>query len=184
MEEWGFPLPQRLQPRHPRVLPLHQPPPLPDYLQYIVQGHRYNIFEDVGCLAETFETPVAIVLFHLPPLLVGCVSVVYCTPGQGRLFLMPINLLVACFLIASTSPPPLPAVAVPDVTGTIIARLRRLPPPPLPSPAALAISPTPVSVNFPHSGSLSSPATDWVTSIDHHFIPPSTCIKALAWFRS
>jgi pheromone a factor receptor len=47
-------------------------------LQYIVQGHRYNIFEDVGCLGETFETPVAIVLYHLPPILMGCISAVYC----------------------------------------------------------------------------------------------------------
>ncbi|KAF8145345.1 pheromone B alpha 1 receptor [Mycena galopus ATCC 62051] len=54
-------------------LPLLQIP-----LQYIVQGHRYNIFEDIGCLGETYETPVAIVLFHLPPILVGCVSGVYC----------------------------------------------------------------------------------------------------------
>ncbi|KAJ6458070.1 putative pheromone receptor [Mycena vitilis] len=86
-------LPQRLQSRDPRVrksksekrkaividlaiglgLPLLQIP-----LQYIVQGHRYNIFEDIGCLGETFETPVAVVLFHLPPILVGCVSAVYC----------------------------------------------------------------------------------------------------------
>ncbi|KAJ7628273.1 pheromone B alpha 1 receptor, partial [Mycena polygramma] len=42
-------------------------------------SHRYNIFEDIGCLGETFETPVAVVLFHLPPILVGCVSAVYCT---------------------------------------------------------------------------------------------------------
>ncbi|KAF8143356.1 pheromone A receptor-domain-containing protein [Mycena galopus ATCC 62051] len=55
-------------------LPLLQIP-----LQYIVQGHRYNIFEDIGCLGETYETPVAIVLYHLPPILVGCVSAVYCT---------------------------------------------------------------------------------------------------------
>ncbi|KAJ7842308.1 pheromone A receptor-domain-containing protein [Mycena leptocephala] len=27
-------------------------------LQYIIQGHRYNIFEDIGCLAETYETPL------------------------------------------------------------------------------------------------------------------------------
>ncbi|KAK7025127.1 pheromone B alpha 1 receptor [Favolaschia claudopus] len=54
-------------------LPLLQIP-----LQYIVQGHRYNIFEDIGCLGETYETPVAIVLFHLPPIIVGCVSAVYC----------------------------------------------------------------------------------------------------------
>ncbi|KAJ6457107.1 pheromone A receptor-domain-containing protein [Mycena vitilis] len=47
-------------------------------LEYVVQGHRYNIFEDIGCLGETFETPVAVVLFHLPPILVGCVSAIYC----------------------------------------------------------------------------------------------------------
>ncbi|KAJ7822241.1 pheromone B alpha 1 receptor [Mycena leptocephala] len=47
-------------------------------LQYIVQGHRYNIFEDIGCLGETYETPVAVVLFHLPPILIGAVSAVYC----------------------------------------------------------------------------------------------------------
>ncbi|KAJ7153329.1 pheromone B alpha 1 receptor [Mycena filopes] len=46
-------------------------------LQYIVQGHRYNIFQDIGCLGETFETPVAVALFHLPPILVSCVSAVY-----------------------------------------------------------------------------------------------------------
>ncbi|KAJ6498392.1 pheromone A receptor-domain-containing protein [Mycena vitilis] len=55
-------------------LPLLQIP-----LQYIVQGHRYNIFEDIGCLGETFETPVAVVLFHLPPILLGLISAVYCT---------------------------------------------------------------------------------------------------------
>ncbi|KAJ7732988.1 STE3-like pheromone receptor [Mycena metata] len=60
-------------------LPLLQIPlPLNDFPEYVVQGHRYNIFEDVGCLGETFETPVTVVLFHLPPILVGCVSAVYC----------------------------------------------------------------------------------------------------------
>ncbi|KAJ7482126.1 pheromone B alpha 1 receptor [Mycena galericulata] len=55
------------------LLPLLQIP-----LQYIVQGHRYNIFEDVGCLGETFETPVSIILFHVPPILLGLVSAIYC----------------------------------------------------------------------------------------------------------
>ncbi|KAJ7215351.1 pheromone A receptor-domain-containing protein [Mycena pura] len=47
-------------------------------LQYIVQGHRYDIFEDIGCLSETYTTPVAIALFYVPPILCGCVSGVYC----------------------------------------------------------------------------------------------------------
>ncbi|KAJ7857992.1 hypothetical protein B0H13DRAFT_2574004 [Mycena leptocephala] len=36
-------------------------------LQYIVPGHCHNIFEDIGCLGETYEIPVTMVLFHLPP---------------------------------------------------------------------------------------------------------------------
>ncbi|KAF7293020.1 Argonaute-like protein [Mycena indigotica] len=47
-------------------------------LQYIVQGHRYNIFEDIGCLGTTYETPVAVVLFHMPPIIIGSISAVYC----------------------------------------------------------------------------------------------------------
>ncbi|KAK7039959.1 GPCR fungal pheromone mating factor [Favolaschia claudopus] len=62
-------------------LPLLQIP-----LQYIVQGHRYNIYEDIGCLGETYETPVAVVLFHLPPIIVGCVSAVCCTISIKRLY--------------------------------------------------------------------------------------------------
>ncbi|KAJ7853006.1 GPCR fungal pheromone mating factor, partial [Mycena leptocephala] len=47
-------------------------------LQYIVQGHRYEIFEDIGCLGETDKTAPAVVLFDLPPILIGAVSAVYC----------------------------------------------------------------------------------------------------------
>ncbi|KAJ7816569.1 hypothetical protein B0H14DRAFT_2602573 [Mycena olivaceomarginata] len=118
------------------------------------------------------------------------------TPGQGRVSTGDLPSSFSRCPSTSSShvlslrlrPPPLPAVAVLDITDTIILPLHypllpsstspapslsvsaacRLPPPPLPSPAALAISPTPVSVNFPHSGSLSSTATDWVTSIDQH----------------
>ncbi|KAG6836055.1 hypothetical protein H0H93_011913 [Arthromyces matolae] len=46
-------------------------------LQYIVQGHRFNIFGDIGCFPETYNTPVAIVLVSLPPIIIGLVSAVY-----------------------------------------------------------------------------------------------------------
>ncbi|KAG5722666.1 Pheromone B alpha 3 receptor [Termitomyces sp. T112] len=48
-------------------------------LSYIVQGHRFNIYEDIGCFPAIYTTPLALVLISLPPLLIGCVSAVYCT---------------------------------------------------------------------------------------------------------
>jgi pheromone a factor receptor len=54
---------------NPKLTSLHRP---------ILQGHRYNIFEDIGCLGETYETAPAVVLFHLSPILIGAVSAVYC----------------------------------------------------------------------------------------------------------
>ncbi|KAJ7859226.1 pheromone A receptor-domain-containing protein [Mycena leptocephala] len=47
-------------------------------VQYIVERHRYNIFEDIGCLGETYETALAVVLFHLPPILIDAFSACYC----------------------------------------------------------------------------------------------------------
>lgn len=47
-------------------------------LQYIPQGHRFNIFEDIGCFPYTYYTPVALVLVSLPPIIIGLVSLVYC----------------------------------------------------------------------------------------------------------
>ncbi|KAJ7818249.1 hypothetical protein B0H13DRAFT_2455741 [Mycena leptocephala] len=61
-----------LSPNYPLGISLLQIP-----LQYIVQGHRYNIFEVIGCLGETYETPLAVVLFHLlPPIPTGAVSTI------------------------------------------------------------------------------------------------------------
>ncbi|EAU87392.2 pheromone B alpha 1 receptor [Coprinopsis cinerea okayama7 len=47
-------------------------------LQYIPQGHRFNIFEDVGCYPFTYNTPVAFALVWCPPVAIGLVSGVYC----------------------------------------------------------------------------------------------------------
>ncbi|KAI0341212.1 STE3-domain-containing protein [Trametopsis cervina] len=46
-------------------------------LHYIVQGHRYNIIEDIGCIATIFNTPPAYPLVYMWPVLLGCVSFVY-----------------------------------------------------------------------------------------------------------
>ncbi|KAF4623145.1 hypothetical protein D9613_002291 [Agrocybe pediades] len=46
-------------------------------LHYIPQGHRYNIFEDIGCLPSTYNTWVAYVLVYCVPIAIGCVSAVY-----------------------------------------------------------------------------------------------------------
>jgi len=52
-------------------------PVLEMVLQYIVQGHRFNIFEDVGCWPFTYDTWLAYILVSLPPILIGLVSMVY-----------------------------------------------------------------------------------------------------------
>ncbi|KAJ3522879.1 hypothetical protein NMY22_g11694 [Coprinellus aureogranulatus] len=46
-------------------------------LQYIVQGHRFNIFKDIGCMPFTYNTPPAFVLIHAQPLIVGLISGIY-----------------------------------------------------------------------------------------------------------
>lgn len=52
-------------------------PVLEMILQYIPQGHRFDIYEDIGCFPSTYFTPVAIALVHVPPVAIGCVSAVY-----------------------------------------------------------------------------------------------------------
>jgi pheromone a factor receptor len=46
-------------------------------VEYIPQGHRFDIYEDIGCYTETYNTPVAVVLVYVPPVLIGCVCAVY-----------------------------------------------------------------------------------------------------------
>jgi hypothetical protein len=55
--------------------------PNPDLpcIEYIVQGRHYNIYLRGHRLPrETYETRVAVILFHLPPILIGAISAVYC----------------------------------------------------------------------------------------------------------
>ncbi|KAJ8507749.1 hypothetical protein ONZ45_g9918 [Pleurotus djamor] len=47
-------------------------------LQYIPQGHRFDIFERLGCYPFTYNTPVAFALVYCPPVMIGLVSGYYC----------------------------------------------------------------------------------------------------------
>ncbi|KAI6007087.1 pheromone A receptor-domain-containing protein [Pisolithus albus] len=47
-------------------------------LHYIVQGHRFNIFEEIGCYPTTYNTPPAYALVFCWPIAIGVVSAVYC----------------------------------------------------------------------------------------------------------
>ncbi|KAE9393918.1 pheromone receptor [Gymnopus androsaceus JB14] len=53
-------------------------PVLEMVVQYIDQGHRFDIYEDIGCYFFTLNTWVAYVLVVTWPLVIGCVSAVYC----------------------------------------------------------------------------------------------------------
>ncbi|KAE9383748.1 pheromone receptor [Gymnopus androsaceus JB14] len=52
-------------------------PVLEMVLQYIDQGHRFDIFEDIGCFFFTYNTWVAYVLVTTWPLVIGCISATY-----------------------------------------------------------------------------------------------------------
>ncbi|KAH9887050.1 putative fungal pheromone GPCR, STE3-type [Cubamyces lactineus] len=46
-------------------------------LHYVVQGHRFNILGDIGCVPTIFNTPLAYPLVYMWPPLLACVSFVY-----------------------------------------------------------------------------------------------------------
>ncbi|KAI5119269.1 hypothetical protein M0805_007271 [Coniferiporia weirii] len=47
-------------------------------LQYIVSAHRFNIFEDIGCLPVTYNVWLAYPLSATWPIVIGLVSAMYC----------------------------------------------------------------------------------------------------------
>ncbi|KAF8809921.1 STE3-domain-containing protein [Phlegmacium glaucopus] len=47
-------------------------------LQFIVQGHRYDIWEDIGCYPTTVNTPAAYPLSFIWPNVISLASAVYC----------------------------------------------------------------------------------------------------------
>ncbi|KIK78557.1 hypothetical protein PAXRUDRAFT_834510 [Paxillus rubicundulus Ve08.2h10] len=55
-------------------------------LQYVVQGHRFDIYEDVGCYPFIYNTIVAFFLNESWPILIGLVSTVYCALSIGQFY--------------------------------------------------------------------------------------------------
>ncbi|KAF5353484.1 hypothetical protein D9756_007950 [Leucocoprinus leucothites] len=47
-------------------------------LQYIVQGHRFDIYEDIGCFPALYNTLPLYFLSLSWPLIIGCISASYC----------------------------------------------------------------------------------------------------------
>ena len=52
----------------------------------IVQGHRFNIFEDIGCVPTIYNTPPAYPLVFMWPIVLGCISFVYAGMYTMRLY--------------------------------------------------------------------------------------------------
>lgn len=46
-------------------------------VEYVAQGHRFNIFEDVGCFPVTTLNLVGVLLVHTPPLIISLVSLYF-----------------------------------------------------------------------------------------------------------
>jgi len=48
-------------------------------VHYTMQGHRYDVIEDLGCSPTTYGTAPAYVLVYAPPVAVSLISVFFCT---------------------------------------------------------------------------------------------------------
>ncbi|KIJ47232.1 hypothetical protein M422DRAFT_205956 [Sphaerobolus stellatus SS14] len=46
-------------------------------LSYIVQGHRFDIVEDLGCSPAIYISIPAVVLLWVPPLIISCITMIY-----------------------------------------------------------------------------------------------------------
>lgn len=61
------------------------------FAEFIVQGHRYDIWEDIGCYPTTVNTPAAYPLSFVWPNIIALVSAVYC--GRHLANVIPVSLM-------------------------------------------------------------------------------------------
>ena len=49
---------------------------------YVFQGHRYDIYEELGCVDAIVNTPLTFVFLYMWPVLLGSVSAIYSSRSQ------------------------------------------------------------------------------------------------------
>lgn len=57
--------------------PMTLPPSSYISVDYVVQGHRYDIIEGYGCRPATYYSIPALFIVWIPPMIISCVAVVY-----------------------------------------------------------------------------------------------------------
>ncbi|KAF9459379.1 pheromone receptor [Collybia nuda] len=55
-------------------------------LSYIPQGHRFDIYEDLGCVPVSYMTPVQLALVQLPPVAIGFITAIYSVLSMRAFF--------------------------------------------------------------------------------------------------
>jgi pheromone a factor receptor len=50
---------------------------LTSFTDAIVEGHRFDIYEDVGCYPDVYNTPLAFIFVYIWPLAINLVTAVY-----------------------------------------------------------------------------------------------------------
>jgi pheromone a factor receptor len=79
----GIPLLQMITREYRQPFALHRLFTPPRNAEYIVSGHRYNIFEDFGPCLSIVLVPETFYLYYAWPVAIGCVSLVYCGEHPG-----------------------------------------------------------------------------------------------------
>ncbi|KAJ7642964.1 fungal pheromone STE3G-protein-coupled receptor, partial [Mycena polygramma] len=130
-------------------------------MQYIVQGHRFNIYEQIGCYPALYNSiPMYFISTMWPPL-IGCVSAIY-----GVLSLRAFTkrrAAFAQFLAPASSSPHSSASALPGLTASRYLRLMAL------SFTAILLT-TPLGIFAIWLNLTATPVGPWRSLSDTHFM--------------
>lgn len=67
-------------------------------IEYVVQGHRFNIFEQIGCYPALYNTLLAFFISSMWPLLIGLISMTYCRASLANLIHLNANSILVLTL--------------------------------------------------------------------------------------